>query len=98
MHRRRTLIGMGAVATVTLAGCMGDKRTPDPEIQSVVRSDIAPTRRTSEESELQPWGRFLGAASAARETLLDGVDPAPVEFVEATDFGAGDRLLFVQAD
>lgn len=88
---------MSAVATTTLVGCMDDERARPPAIQSVTRSDIAPTRRVPAESELQPWGRFLGSASAAQKALLDDVDPAPIEFVETTDFEAGDRLLFVQA-
>lgn len=97
MDRRQLLIGTGAVATSAIAGCADEDPAGPPAIQSVTVSDVTPVRRVAEETALEPWGRFIGSASAAREELVKGTDPSPAAFVEATDFTAGERLLFVQA-
>lgn len=95
---RRTFCVAAVGGAVSLAGC-GDSspgaRTttadPDPTVIDHVVAD-QPIRPTTDQDGLDAWGRYVASADAAASVF--GADE---QFVTATEFEAGERLVFVEA-
>lgn len=99
--KRRDFLGATALSLPLLAGCV-DAPTPDErdgtgQLEYAV-SDAAVTPDVEGDSDTDAWGILLASEAIAREYFgdVDGSEEV-MPFVEATEFEAGDRLVYVQA-
>lgn len=113
MNRRRFLAGASVVLPAAVAGCLNDGNDADDETgtggagdgdQDSVPiltghdlSDHVATPDAERNSDTDAWGLFVASRDAAEEYYGEIDDEDVRAFVEETDFGSGDRLVYLEA-
>lgn len=81
-------------------GSTDDDKDRVPELTGYTVSESVVTPAVEHRSDMDAWGVFVGSETVAEE-YFESVDEDDAEevrqFVDETDFGAGDYLLYVEA-